>query len=47
MTNPLNIFINNNLFHNINDNIVNVISHESDININLQINIYTINYNNL
>ena len=47
MTNPLNIFDNNNLFHNANDNNVNVISHESDININLQINIYTINYNNL
>ena len=47
MTNPLNILIHNNLFHNVNNNNVNVISYDSDNNINSHINFNTINNNNL
>ena len=47
MTDPLNILINNNLFHNFNNNNENVISFDSGKNINLHINCNTINNNNL
>ena len=47
MTNPLNILINNNLFHNFNNDNVNLIYSDSDKNINLHINFNTINNNNL